>query len=103
MLTIERDCGLMRSVARIAQSVEQGIENPRVGGSIPPPGTTIRSTLVRGEKTDGRLTGVVLVDVNPHISIHQEVTLSIREPADTGSLFSITVNNYNDVTECQPL
>ncbi len=29
----------MRLVARIAQSVEQGIENPRVGGSIPPPGT----------------------------------------------------------------
>ena len=24
---------------RIAQSVEQRIENPRVGGSIPPPGT----------------------------------------------------------------
>lgn len=30
----------MRPVARIAQSVEQRIENPRVGGSIPPPGTT---------------------------------------------------------------
>ncbi len=26
--------------ARVAQSVEQGTENPRVGGSIPPPGTT---------------------------------------------------------------
>jgi hypothetical protein len=25
--------------AGIAQSVEQGTENPRVGGSIPPPGT----------------------------------------------------------------
>jgi len=46
---------------------------------------------------------VVLVDVDPHISIHQEVTLSIREPVSAGSLFSITVNNYNDVTECQPL
>ncbi len=33
--------GLMRPVARIAQSVEQGIENPRVLGSIPSPGTTI--------------------------------------------------------------
>ncbi|GEM_PF-3138794 len=31
----------MRCVARIAQSVEQGIENPRVLGSIPSPGTTI--------------------------------------------------------------
>ncbi len=27
--------------AQIAQSVEQGIENPRVGGSIPPLGTII--------------------------------------------------------------
>ena len=26
-------------IGRIAQSVEQGIENPRVGGSIPPPAT----------------------------------------------------------------
>ena len=30
----------MRPVAQIAQSVEQGIENPRVGGSIPSPATT---------------------------------------------------------------
>ncbi len=29
-----------RLLAQIAQSVEQGIENPRVGGSIPPLGTT---------------------------------------------------------------
>ena len=28
-----------RRDASIAQSVEQGIENPRVGGSIPPRGT----------------------------------------------------------------
>ena len=35
------DYGLMRPVARIAQSVEQGIENPRVLGSIPSSGTTI--------------------------------------------------------------
>ena len=27
-------------IAQIAQSVEQGTENPRVGGSIPPLGTT---------------------------------------------------------------
>ena len=32
---------LMRPVARIAQSVEQGIENPRVLGSIPSPGTNL--------------------------------------------------------------
>ena len=39
----------MRPVARIAQSVEQGIENPRVLGSIPSPGTTNlhQSTLVK--------------------------------------------------------
>lgn len=35
-----------QSVASIAQSVEQGIENPRVGGSIPPRGT-INSSLVQ--------------------------------------------------------
>jgi hypothetical protein len=30
--------------ARIAQLVEQRIENPRVGGSIPPPGTIQNKT-----------------------------------------------------------
>ena len=30
-----------RHDAQIAQSVEQGTENPRVGGSIPPLGTTL--------------------------------------------------------------
>ena len=29
----------LRQYAQIAQSVEQGTENPRVGGSIPPLGT----------------------------------------------------------------
>ena len=39
----------MRPVARIAQSVEQGIENPRVLGSIPSPGTThLEPSLRRG-------------------------------------------------------
>ena len=32
-------CDLIHAVAQIAQSVEQGIENPRVGGSIPSLGT----------------------------------------------------------------
>jgi hypothetical protein len=36
----------MRPVAQIAQSVEQGIENPRVGGSIPSLGTTFRFQVV---------------------------------------------------------
>ncbi len=39
-LTLTSLYGLMRPVARIAQSVEQRIENPRVPGSIPGPGTT---------------------------------------------------------------
>ncbi len=47
ILTRMPDYGLMRPVARIAQSVEQGIENPRVLGSIPSSGTTIQSRLVR--------------------------------------------------------
>ncbi len=34
----------MRPVARIAKSVEQGIENPRVLGSIPSPGTNYLET-----------------------------------------------------------
>ncbi len=32
--------GSGRRLGRVAQSVEQGIENPRVGGSIPSPATT---------------------------------------------------------------
>lgn len=36
----------MRPVARIAQSVEQGIENPRVLGSIPSLGTIYRTAAV---------------------------------------------------------
>ena len=36
----------MRPVAQIAQSVEQGIENPRVGGSIPSLGTKYRKPLI---------------------------------------------------------
>jgi hypothetical protein len=40
-LTKQPKTFLMRSVASIAQSVEQRIENPRVGGSIPPRGTII--------------------------------------------------------------
>ena len=34
---------LIPPVAQIAQSVEQRIENPRVGGSIPPLGTTLQN------------------------------------------------------------
>lgn len=34
--------------AQIAQSVEQRIENPRVGGSIPPLGTILKASQMRG-------------------------------------------------------
>jgi hypothetical protein len=34
------------SFAQIAQSVEQRIENPRVGGSIPPLGTTLKRPVI---------------------------------------------------------
>ncbi len=47
-MTPRTDYGLMRPVARIAQSVEQGIENPRVLGSIPSPGTKFISTDLYG-------------------------------------------------------
>lgn len=46
-MTAESESGLMRPVARIAQSVEQGIENPRVLGSIPSPGTTIHKASLK--------------------------------------------------------
>ena len=38
--TAVRFCHEVPNNARIAQSVEQRIENPRVGGSIPSPGTS---------------------------------------------------------------
>ncbi len=39
-LTLRESAALIRVPdGRIAQSVEQWIENPRVGGSIPPPAT----------------------------------------------------------------
>ncbi len=33
--------GVLLILASVAQSVEQGTENPRVGGSIPPGGTML--------------------------------------------------------------
>jgi hypothetical protein len=37
---------LVREDARVAQLVEQRIENPRVGGSSPPPGTTFLHMII---------------------------------------------------------
>ncbi len=68
----------MRPVARIAQSVEQGIENPRVLGSIPSPGTTILKNpptrRVFAFQGSGRFLVVLATDVaalplEPHLSI----------------------------------
>ena len=53
----------MRPVARIAQSVEQGIENPRVRGSIPRPGTNILKTQPYG------WVFAFLLHVNPSIPL----------------------------------
>jgi hypothetical protein len=38
--------------AQVAQSVEQGTENPRVGGSIPPLGTVFPAAIVRCPRRD---------------------------------------------------
>ena len=43
--------------AAVAQSVEQGTENPRVGGSIPPGGTK-NGTLVKWPNTSVCLTDI---------------------------------------------
>ena len=44
---------LQKDHAQVAQSVEQGIENPRVGGSIPSLGTIIKSPAFAGLFGDG--------------------------------------------------
>ena len=64
----------MRPVARIAQSVEQGIENPRVLGSIPSPGT--KSGLMR-----------------PVARIAQSVEQGIENPRVLGSIPSPGTTN----------
>ncbi len=57
----------MRPVARIAQSVEQGIENPRVLGSIPSPGTTFRACSLRSVFLTGMtVTRIVIVQDEVH-------------------------------------
>ena len=38
--------------ARVAQLVEQRIENPRVGGSNPPPGTTFLRQIIIKQRVD---------------------------------------------------
>lgn len=51
----------MRPVAQIAQSVEQGIENPRVGGSIPSLGTTFSFQVVFTSRESNQKTRLVRV------------------------------------------
>jgi hypothetical protein len=43
-MPVFRDVQTSRNDGWVAQLVEQRIENPRVGGSIPPPATTIKSS-----------------------------------------------------------
>ncbi len=64
----------MRPVARIAQSVEQGIENPRVLGSIPSPGTTLHQSHWSGVRN---LTGVIgkVSDVVSLLHVHHDFLL----------------------------
>ena len=67
----------MRPVARIAQSVEQGIENPRVGGSIPPPGTKrIKVRWLRDEILNGRLIQDPVITKSPCKSGYTVVSVS---------------------------
>src|SRR5690606_30077820 len=46
------------SSAQVAQSVEQGTENPRVGGSIPPLGTTNNQGLAINDRQAFFVSGV---------------------------------------------
>ena len=49
---------LVRKDARVAQLVEQRIENPRVGGSSPPPGTTFSQKEPRFEFHEPTLSNI---------------------------------------------
>jgi len=63
-LTAQGQYGLMRPVARIAQSVEQGIENPRVLGSIPSPGTIIQNNPLMAGFSHSRFSDFFLPPAN---------------------------------------
>ena len=53
-MPVFRDVQTSRNNGWVAQLVEQRIENPRVGGSIPPPATTYqRLTAMRAFFTSG--------------------------------------------------
>ncbi len=58
MLTETIKIRLMHLVASIAQSVEQGIENPRVGGSIPPRGTIFSEMVLSTQRFQGLCAGL---------------------------------------------
>ncbi len=65
--------------ARLAQSVEQGIENPRVRGSIPRPGTII---LLSNQQA------VLKIVVSPiqSKSFEHYITLVLTPPNEQGSM-----------------
>ena len=53
-----------RHFASVAQSVEQGTENPRVGGSIPPGGTIIQLICGSGSVVERHLAKVNVASSN---------------------------------------
>ena len=70
----------MHPVARIAQSVEQGIENPRVLGSIPSPGTKrIKVRWLRDEILNGRLIRGPVITKSPCKCGYTMVSVSVPQ------------------------
>ena len=70
--------------AQIAQSVEQGIENPRVGGSIPSLGTDFSLFPGPSGALAGKAAGGVLdawVEAAPALTTANIVDLEARPPA----------------------
>ncbi len=96
----------MRLVARIAQSVEQGIENPRVLGSIPSPGTTTfksRRLIFPRSKADvkkGRSSShagsAILYCLIVDLPESPELV-----PASSGHSYVYTISIYNFTCLCQ--
>ena len=71
-----------RRLAQVAQLVEQRTENPRVGGSIPPLGTT-HLVYITDRSAFYVLTGQVTYNQSPHSRIRSGIQhLVKRVPAD---------------------
>ncbi len=105
-LTRGVDYGLIRPVARIAQSVEQGIENPRVLGSIPSPGTTIQRTRPKGGFLrfwgSGRFLVEMLADA-PALLLPFSMNISLERPYPSGHSAAACQASNNYPHHLQPL